>query len=100
MIWQRLSFSLLASTMMLHAYSKMYRQQREESHPMAGMLPSIRVQTAYCDGLIEQSNRPFLGISLRSMMDQVGMMVLLVSTESPAWHADMKIGDILLEIEG
>ena len=27
-------------------------------------------------------------------------MVLLVSTESPAWQADMKIGDIILEIEG
>ena len=28
------------------------------------------------------------------------MMVLLVNTESPAWHADMKVGDILLEIDG
>ena len=28
------------------------------------------------------------------------MMVLLVNTESPAWQADMKVGDILLEIDG
>ena len=34
------------------------------------------------------------------MIDQAGMMVLLVNTESPAWQADMKVGDILLEING
>ena len=34
------------------------------------------------------------------MIDQVGMMVLLVNTESPAWQADMKVGDTLLEING
>ena len=34
------------------------------------------------------------------MMDQPGMMVLLVNTESPAGQADIKVGDILLEIDG
>ena len=34
------------------------------------------------------------------MMDSPGMMVILVNTESPAWHGEMKVGDILLEIEG
>ncbi len=34
------------------------------------------------------------------MNDTPGMMVLLVNTESPAWLAEMKVGDILLEIEG
>ena len=34
------------------------------------------------------------------MMDSHGMMVLMVVTESPAWHANMKVGDILLEVEG
>ena len=34
------------------------------------------------------------------MMDQPGMLVLLVNTESPAWEAQMKVGDILLEING
>lgn len=28
------------------------------------------------------------------------MMILLVNTESPAWHAEIKVGDILLEING
>ena len=28
------------------------------------------------------------------------MMILLVNSESPAWQADMKVGDILLEIDG
>ena len=28
------------------------------------------------------------------------MIVLLVNTESPAWLAEMKVGDILLEIDG
>ena len=34
------------------------------------------------------------------MNDSPGMMILLVNTESPAWLAEMKVGDILLEIEG
>ena len=47
-----------------------------------------------------QQKRVYLGMSMRSMMDQPGMMILLVNTESPAWQADIKVGDILLEIEG
>ena len=50
---------------------------------------------AFCE-----PERPYLGCSLRSMNDSPGMMVLLVNTESPAWLAEMKVGDILLEIEG
>ena len=34
------------------------------------------------------------------MNDEPGMLVLLVNTESPAWLAEMKVGDILLEIDG
>ena len=34
------------------------------------------------------------------MLDKAGMMVLLVNTESPAWHAGLKVGDIILEIDG
>jgi S1-C subfamily serine protease len=44
--------------------------------------------------------RPYLGCSIRSQMDKPGMMVLLVNTDSPAWHANMKVGDILLEVNG
>ena len=34
------------------------------------------------------------------MIDAKGMIVLLVNTDSPAYEADMKAGDILLEIDG
>ena len=34
------------------------------------------------------------------MIDQPGMMVLLVNTESPAWQGEMKVGDVILEIDG
>ena len=33
------------------------------------------------------------------MIDKPGMMVLLVNTDSPAWHAGLKVGDIILEID-
>ena len=54
---------------------------------------------AYCEEA-ESTRRVYIGLSLRSMMDQPGMLVLLVNTESPAWQADMKVGDILLGIDG
>ena len=50
--------------------------------------------------MCEENRRPYLGCSLRSMIDAPGMMVLLVNTESPAWEADMKVGDVLMEIDG
>ena len=28
------------------------------------------------------------------------MEVVLVNTESPAWHSGIKVGDIIIEIEG
>lgn len=56
---------------------------------------------AHCDsGAGDNNKRVYIGLSVRSMMDQPGMMVLLVNTESPAWQGDMKVGDILLEIDG
>ena len=33
------------------------------------------------------------------MIDKPGMMVLMVNTESPAWHAGLKVGDIIMEID-
>ena len=48
----------------------------------------------------EASQRVYLGLSVRSMLDRPGMLVLLVNTESPAWAGDMKVGDVLLEIDG
>ena len=43
---------------------------------------------------------PYLGISIRSLNDSPGMEIVAVNTESPAWHATLKHGDVLLEIEG
>ena len=61
---------------------------------------NVMNKTAYCDASNNtQGDRPYLGCSLRSMMDKPGMIVLLVNTESPAWHAGLKVGDILLEID-
>jgi S1-C subfamily serine protease len=34
------------------------------------------------------------------MNDKPGMMILLVNTESPAYHANIKVGDVLLEANG
>ena len=50
--------------------------------------------------MCEELRRVYLGLSVRSMMDAPGMMILLVNTESPAWRGEMKVGDILMEIEG
>lgn len=55
---------------------------------------------AFCDADPNEVKRVYIGLSLRSMMDTAGMMILLVNTESPAWHGEIKVGDILLEIDG
>ena len=65
--------------------------------PFGNNLAILKTQTAFADSA---DDRPYLGCSLRSMMDSPGMMVILVNTESPAWHGEMKVGDVLLEIEG
>ena len=51
--------------------------------------------TAHCS-----SGTPYLGCSMRSLNDKPGMEIVLVNTDSPAWHAGLKFGDILLEIDG
>ena len=53
---------------------------------------------ALCDEI--ESGRPYLGCSLRSMIDKAGMMILLVNSESPGSIAGLKVGDILIEIDG
>ena len=42
---------------------------------------------------------PYLGCSIRSLNDQPGMELVLVNSDNPAWHASLKLGDILLEID-
>ena len=48
----------------------------------------------------ESGGLPYLGCSIRSMNDQPGMEIVLVNSDSPAWHAGVKHGDILIEISG
>ena len=33
-------------------------------------------------------------------MDQPGMEIVLVNSDSPGWHSGLKAGDILIEING
>ena len=86
-------------------YARLYGTNRTHFGQLTNSGPLVHSivsgsQLSSCDAGVDPQDRPYLGCSLRSMMDQLGMMVLLVSTESPAWHADMKVGDILLEIDG
>lgn len=47
-----------------------------------------------------QEQIPYSGLSIRSNNDTPGMEVVAVNTDSPAWHAGLKHGDNLIEIEG
>ena len=49
---------------------------------------------------IDPSSLPYVGCSIRSMNDKPGMEIVLVNSDSPAWHAGVKLGDILIEIDG
>ena len=42
---------------------------------------------------------PYLGISIRSLNDHPGMEIVLVNTDSPAWHSGLKLGDVIIEID-
>ena len=72
--------------------------QRTKRNGLLGLISPVGL--AHCDAGMVDSQRVYLGLSVRSMMDQPGMMVLLVNTDSPAWHGEMKVGDILMEIDG
>ena len=41
---------------------------------------------------------PYLGISIRSLIDKPGMTVLLVNSESPAATCGVKVGDIVIKV--
>ena len=47
-----------------------------------------------------EGDRPYLGCSSRSMIDKDGMMILLVNSESPASKNGLRIGDVIIEIDG
>ena len=52
---------------------------------------------ALADG---ESNLPYIGLSIRSLNASPGMEIVSVNSDSPAYHANLKHGDVLLEIEG
>ena len=47
-----------------------------------------------------ESRMPYLGCSLRSLLDKPGMMILLVNSKSPASDAQLKVGDMIMEVDG
>ena len=53
---------------------------------------------AYCDD--DHANLPYMGVSIRSLIDKPGMSVLLVNSESPAALGGVKVGDVILKING
>ncbi len=63
------------------------------------LLTYYNIAACDSDPVPPPADRVYLGCSLRSMIDKAGMMILLVNTDSPAWHAGLKVGDILLEID-
>ena len=95
-----LPFAAITGTVLLVAHRRFDIKSRLSYPNMMSLVgPQLLLapsRLAYC----EEGKRVYIGLSVRSMMDQPGMMVLLVNTESPAWQADMKVGDILLEIDG
>mmetsp|Transcript_19038 Transcript_19038/g.21361 ORF Transcript_19038/g.21361 Transcript_19038/m.21361 type:complete len:147 (+) Transcript_19038:24-464(+) len=52
---------------------------------------------AYCDEE-EQPKLPYLGLSIRSLIDKPGMTIILVNSESPAAIGGLKVGDVLIKI--
>ena len=44
--------------------------------------------------------RPYFGASIRSTENGVGMLVVMIKSDSPAEIAKLKIKDVILEIEG
>uniref|UniRef100_A0A7S3NF43 PDZ domain-containing protein n=1 Tax=Euplotes harpa TaxID=151035 RepID=A0A7S3NF43_9SPIT len=52
---------------------------------------------AYCDD-DSHADIPYVGMSIRSLIDRPGMTVLLVNSESPAAKGGIKVGDIIMKI--
>ena len=46
------------------------------------------------------SDMPYVGISIRSLNVEEGMEIVLVNSDAPAWHAGLKVSDVLLQING
>ena len=55
---------------------------------------------ALADGEFLSDKKPYLGVSIRALVDREGMVVMLVNSDSPASKAGLKNGDILLRVDG
>ena len=74
-----------------------YNNERVQVHPTFLMRAPefMRFDTlAFCEEGI-----PYLGCSIRSLNDSPGLELVLVNSDSPAWQAGLKLGDIILEID-
>ena len=49
---------------------------------------------------VNVSDIPYVGISIRSLNTEEGMEIVMVNSESPGWHAGLKMGDIILQVDG
>ena len=58
------------------------------------------VPQAECSAESQSKKLPYLGASIRSLIDKPGMTILLVNSESPAAKAGIKVGDILIKVNG
>ena len=90
------------ATTSIFAVTSTYTLYKNRDFIAPRMLAFAQPTVTFADELLRENNHnsPYLGCSLRSQMDKPGMMVLLVNSEAPAWVAHMKVGDVLLEIDG
>jgi len=62
-----------------------------------GLINPFQISPLKCNS---ELSRPYLGCSIRSTEIGVGMVVVLVKSDSPAELAGIRVKDIILEIEG
>ena len=88
--------SVLVSAAILANRNKLWAFNAKQYFQNSILMPKI----ALCDNTPDYSALPYIGMSIRSLNDRPGMEVMLVNSDSPAWHAGVKAGDILIEIDG
>jgi S1-C subfamily serine protease len=62
-----------------------------------GLMIPFKISPIKCHSEI---SRPYLGCSIRSTELGVGMVVIMVKSDSPAEIAGIRLKDVILEIEG
>lgn len=61
------------------------------------MLKQLHITPIRCNS---EMSRPYLGCSIRSTELGVGMVVVMVKSDSPAELAGIRVKDVILEIDG